>query len=62
MRSSLLKALLIHTADDLGNVGPDYKFGWGLINVKAAADVNLAHKASLAAPKLIEDSVTGLVS
>jgi hypothetical protein len=62
MRSSLLKALLIHTADDLGNVGPDYKFGWGLINVKAAADVILAHKASLAAPKLIEDSVTSAVS
>ena len=58
MRASLLKALLIHTADDLGNAGPDYKFGWGLINVKAAADVILAHKASLAAPKMIEDSVT----
>jgi hypothetical protein len=58
MRSSLMKALLIHAADDLGNSGPDYKFGWGLINVKAAADVILAHKASLAAPKMIEDSVT----
>ena len=62
MRSSLMKALLIHTADDLGNQGPDYKFGWGLINVKAAADVVLAHKASLAAPKLIENSVTSSVS
>ena len=62
MRSSLMKALLIHTADDLGNPGPDYKFGWGLINVKAAADVVLAHKASLAAPKLIENSVTSSVS
>ena len=62
MRSSLMKALLIHTADDLGNAGPDYKFGWGLINVKAAADVILAHKASLAAPKLIENSVTSSVS
>ena len=62
MRSSLMKALLIHTADDLGNAGPDYKFGWGLINVKAAADVVLAHKASLAAPKLIENSVTSSVS
>jgi hypothetical protein len=46
----------------LGNAGPDYKFGWGLINVKAAADVILAHKASLAAPKLIENSVTSSVS
>ncbi len=62
MRSSMLKGLLIHTADDLGNAGPDYKFGWGLINVKAAADVILAHKASLAAPKMIEGSVTTSVS
>lgn len=58
MRASLLKALLIHTADDLGNPGPDYRFGWGLINVKAAADLILAHKASLDAPKLIENTVT----
>ena len=62
MRSSMLKGLLIHTADDLGNAGPDYQFGWGLINVKGAADVILAHKASLAAPKLIENSVTSSVS
>ena len=34
-----VKALLIHTAEDLGNVGPDYTYGWGLINVTAAADV-----------------------
>ena len=61
MRSSMLKALLIHTADDLGNAGPDYKFGWGLINVKAAADVIMAHKASLAAPKMIEDTLTAAV-
>ncbi|MHC4757909.1 MAG: S8 family serine peptidase [Planctomycetota bacterium] len=39
MRASTLKGLLIHTADDLGNTGPDYSFGWGLINVKAAADL-----------------------
>jgi len=57
-RASTLKALLIHTADDLGTSGPDYKFGWGLINVKAAADLILAHKASLASPKLVENSLT----
>lgn len=38
IRSSTLKALIIHSADDLGNAGPDYKFGWGLLNAKAAAD------------------------
>ncbi|MHC5074362.1 MAG: S8 family serine peptidase, partial [Planctomycetota bacterium] len=39
MRASTIKGLLIHTADDLGNSGPDYRYGWGLINVKAAADL-----------------------
>jgi len=38
MRASTLKGLLIHTADDIGNAGPDYVYGWGLVNVKAAAD------------------------
>lgn len=38
MRSSSLKGLLIHTADDLSSSGPDYRTGWGLVNVKAAAD------------------------
>ena len=58
MRASTLKALLIHTADDIGTTGPDYKYGWGLINVKAASDLILAHKASLIAPKLIEGTIT----
>lgn len=57
-RSATLKALLIHTADDLGRVGPDYQFGWGLLNAKAAADLVLAHKSSLASPKIIEGAIT----
>lgn len=56
-RASMLKGLLIHTATDVGNPGPDYKYGWGYINVKAAADVILAHKSSLAAPKMIEGTL-----
>ncbi len=39
MRASTLKALIIHATDDLGNPGPDYSFGWGLMNVKTAADI-----------------------
>lgn len=58
MRASTLKSLMIHTADDIGTTGPDYTYGWGLVNVKAAADLILAHKASLAAPKMIEGSLT----
>jgi Subtilase family/Cohesin domain len=38
MRSSTLKGLIIHTCDDLSTAGPDYSFGWGLMNTKAAAD------------------------
>ena len=62
MRASTLKALLIHPADDLGAAGPDYTFGWGLINTKAAADVILAHKNSPGAPKLIETNLTTTVT
>ena len=58
MPASLMKALLIHTADDLGAAGPDYQNGWGLINVHRAADLLLAHKASPSSPKLFEESLT----
>jgi Subtilase family/GEVED domain/Secretion system C-terminal sorting domain len=37
MRSATLKGLACHTAFDAGNVGPDYIYGWGLLNMKAAA-------------------------
>jgi len=37
IRSSTLKGLACHTSDDAGNAGPDAKFGWGLLNAKAAA-------------------------
>ncbi|MBN2445614.1 MAG: S8 family serine peptidase, partial [Phycisphaerae bacterium] len=39
MRSSTLKGLVLHTADECGSYnGPDYKFGWGLMNTKTAAE------------------------
>ena len=40
MRSATLKGLLIHTADEAGSYpGPDYVFGWGLIDMQRAASV-----------------------
>ncbi|MGB5327394.1 MAG: S8 family serine peptidase, partial [Gammaproteobacteria bacterium] len=40
MRSATLKALAIHTADEAGDAaGPDYAFGWGLLNTRNAAKV-----------------------
>jgi hypothetical protein len=41
-QSALIKATLLNTATDYGNIGPDYKFGWGIVN-------------GLRAAKLIED-------
>jgi Subtilase family/Secretion system C-terminal sorting domain len=41
--SSTMKALIANTADECGPAdGPDYKFGWGLMNAHRAADVILA--------------------
>jgi hypothetical protein len=39
-RASTMKALLIHTADATGGYpGPNYKFGWGLMNTQKAAQL-----------------------
>ncbi|MCB1090604.1 MAG: S8 family serine peptidase, partial [Verrucomicrobiae bacterium] len=43
LRASDLKALIIHTADDIGRPGPDYSYGWGLMNAKTAADLIKSH-------------------
>lgn len=37
--SGLIKACILNTATDLGNPGPDYKFGWGHINARRAFNV-----------------------
>ena len=40
MLASTLRALALHTADEAGFApGPDYRFGWGLLNTEHAAQV-----------------------
>ena len=40
LRAASLKGLVIHTADEAGNAeGPDYRFGWGLVNTLKASQV-----------------------
>lgn len=40
MRAATLKGLAIHTADEAGSAeGPDYRFGWGMLNTRKAADL-----------------------
>lgn len=38
MRAATLKGLTLHTADDVGAIGPDAQHGWGLMNSKFAAE------------------------
>ncbi len=58
MRSSTLKALLIHTADDLGNAGPDYKHGWGLVDGVEAVDLLRDHAENPLKTRLTEGLIT----
>lgn len=37
--SALLKAVLLNSAIDLGNSGPDYRFGWGKVNALGAVKI-----------------------
>ncbi len=58
LRASTLKGLLIHTADDLGTPGPDYRTGWGLINGRRAAEQLLLAATNAILPSLIERTLT----
>ncbi len=52
LRAATLKGLVTHTATDLGPKGPDYHYGWGLLNTIDAA--NLVH-ASFRKPGLLQE-------
>jgi subtilisin family serine protease len=50
MKAATTKALVIHTSDEAGtNNGPDYQFGWGLMNTQTAAE------------KITEDQTTDVI-
>ena len=48
---ALIKALLLNTAEDLGNPGPDFQHGWGRVNARRANDL-------LRAGRFVQGSVT----
>jgi len=68
MGSALLKCLLIHSARDLGKTGPDYSYGFGLVDAKYAADVirakggakagQSAYTQSILRSKMIEGQIS----
>jgi len=54
--AAVLKAVLLTTTTDKGRAGPDYKFGWGLANAQAAADLIVADGGP--GNQIIEDSLS----
>lgn len=62
LRSATLKGLAIHTAEEAGLYdGPDYQYGWGLLNVEKAAAVLTAavpsNNGATSASRLYETSL-----
>lgn len=59
LKSSTMKGLLIHTADEAGSTtGPDYSFGWGLLNTTRAAQVMSANAAVGSPGHITEHNLT----
>ncbi|MCB9202818.1 MAG: S8 family peptidase [Flavobacteriales bacterium] len=54
MRSSTVRALLVHSVDEIGKKGPDYRHGYGIVNVEKAADIIYDSKRS---SMILESSV-----
>jgi len=53
---STVRAILYHTAEDLGNIGPDYMYGYGRINIQRAID--LIRNDSGQNLKILEDEIS----
>ncbi|MEX0719754.1 MAG: S8 family peptidase [Balneolaceae bacterium] len=56
--SAGMKALLSHTVDDIGNPGPDYKHGWGMLNTERAARFLSAYQADDSMVSLTETTLS----
>lgn len=56
--SSTTKGILLHTALDAGNVGPDYRFGWGVADAAAAADLLISASDDGAGDSVVVQEIT----
>jgi hypothetical protein len=58
MKSATVKGLILHTADEAGStIGPDYSFGWGLINATKSA-IAIRDKNSTTSTKSVIEELT----
>lgn len=59
LTAAMKKALIIHTANDLidGVAGPDYRFGWGLMNTRKAVETMTRNATSRQGVLMMESSL-----
>jgi hypothetical protein len=58
MRSATLKGIAIHTADEAGPAdGPDFTFGWGLLDIKKAAALITSDTSVIRDQRIYENSL-----
>jgi len=58
--SATMKGIAIHTATDAGNSGPDYTYGWGVVDgARAATFITDARGANPTQNRLLENIFTG---
>ncbi|HWK04565.1 MAG TPA: S8 family serine peptidase [Puia sp.] len=63
MRSATLKGIAIHTADEAGPAdGPDFTFGWGLLNIKKAAALITSDTSVIRDQRIYESSLGNTAS
>jgi len=56
-RSATLRGLIIHTADEAGpGPGPDYTYGWGLMNAARAAQM-MSHVAASGTQHILQQNI-----
>lgn len=54
-RAATVKAIVFQTADECGDAeGPDYRFGWGLLNTRRAAELVGEAAADTAGARIVE--------
>lgn len=59
MKAATVKGLILHTADEAGQyTGPDYEFGWGLVNAQKAAIAIRDKNNSISTSKSIIEELT----
>lgn len=57
MTSATMKAIVIHTAREAGSsTGPDYQFGWGLLDAEGCAKIILDYQKD--GTKVLDDTLT----